>query len=443
MRRALAIAGLLLAAMTPGAAHAKDAQAPRETHPSEIYDVFDNSLVRPITRELDAARFVRGLAKRKREAANVDAQDQVRLPSTWWQPRAGYVGLTPEQVREGPEGPTPAPGTWTVTHAKTAGVTPGFQIKDSAGNKFFLKFDAKGWPDLSTGAEVIGARLFWAAGYNVPCYTIAYVRLADLTIAPGVKYKDDRGHEEPLTRDYLEKLLAQVERRPDGTYRCDASLALEGEPIGPFSFTGRRHDDPEDLVPHELRRELRGLWTMCAWTNHADSRSANTLDTWVLEGGRSFVRHHLIDFSAVLGAGRNGPRARPTGTEYYVDYGVMSRQAVTLGLHPFRWEASPDPPAWPSVGFVDERTFDAETWRPDYPNPMFDDRTHRDVIWGARIVGAFSDDMIRAAVSAADYSDPRAQDYITHVLIGRRDKIVHRWLQPRPATRGTPMQAAR
>jgi hypothetical protein len=31
------------------------------------------------------------------------------------------------------------------------------------------------------------------------------------------------------------------------------------------------------MIPHELRRELRGMWTVAAWVNHADARAPNTL----------------------------------------------------------------------------------------------------------------------------------------------------------------------
>ena len=63
-------------------------------------------------------------------------------------------------------------------------------------------------------------------------------------------------------------------------------------------------------------------------------------------------------------------------------------------------------------------------------NPAFDERTERDVRWGARIVAGFTDDLIRAAVESAQYSDPRATDYLTRVLIDRRDAIRARWLSP-------------
>ncbi len=100
---------------------------------------------------------------------------------------------------------------------------------------------------------------------------------------------------------------------------------------------------------------------------------------------------------------------------------------MTLGLIPFAWEPVVDP-EHPSVGFVESKVFDPSDWRPDYPNPAFDDRTERDIRWGARIVAGFSDEMIRTAVAAGRYSDPRAADYVTRVLIERRDKLVRRWL---------------
>ena len=413
---------------TSQAAEPAKAAKPRVHSLSYSYDIFDNSLVRPATRVLDAARLCRKVSHHPREAANVDDADQVRLPSTWWQPRLGFRAVTVEQMLRGPgPGTGPAAGRWTVSHPKDQGVTPGFQVKDSKGDKFLLKFDAPGFNELSTGAGAIGSRLFWAAGYNVPDDAIATFRAEDLDIGKDATYKDAHGKEQPITQQYLQQILSRVARQPDGSYRCIASRYLSGAPLGPFEYRGRRDDDPDDRIPHELRRELRGLWTVCAWANHADSRAPNSLDMWITENGRSFVRHNLIDFSAVVGAGPGGPRAYQTGFEYYVDFNRMALATATLGLAPFRWEASVDPKI-PSVGFVESAVFDPEHWRPDYPNPAFDERTVRDIRWGARIVAAFTDEHIRAAVETAHFSDPRATEYLTRVLIERRDKIVRQWL---------------
>src|SRR5437763_9070333 len=189
----------------------RTAGTPEEREYSYVYDIFDNSFVRPATRAFDLALLVRKATGHPREAANVDADDQVRLPSTWWQPRAGFRPVTPQQMLHGPgPGTGPAPGRWVVSHAKDQGVTVGFQIKDSAGQKFLVKFDPPGYPDLGTACDAIGSRLFWAAGYNVPDNSIATFRLSDLDIGKDAMFTDSRGRKRPMTAAYLEQLLTKV-----------------------------------------------------------------------------------------------------------------------------------------------------------------------------------------------------------------------------------------
>jgi hypothetical protein len=307
-------------------------------------------------------------------------------------------------------------------------------MKDAKGDLYFIKFDLPPNPELTSSADVIGSLLYWAAGYNVPENTIAFFHPDSLEFDPKATLTDRSGNKKPLTRETLADVLANVYRQKDGRFRVVASKALDGKPIGPFEYQGRRKDDPEDLIPHELRRELRGTYSMHAWMNHADSRGPNSLDVWVEDHGRTFVRHHLIDFSGTLGSGGLTARSYVTGTEYYVDANVAGRSLLTAGLASFRWENVVDPKI-PSVGFVESQAFDPRDWKPDYPNPALDDRTERDIRWGARIVGAFSYEMIRADVVAAHYSDPRATAYVTRILIERRDKIVNAWLKPAPPAR--------
>jgi len=140
-------------------AAAPRARIPDEQNYSYAWDVIDNTFVRPATRFFDVALLARKVTGHKREAANVDASDQVRLPSTWWQPRAGFRPLTAQQMLHGPgPGTGPAPGRWSVSHAKDQGVTVGFQIKDSKGQKFLVKFDPPGHPDLGSACDVTGGR---------------------------------------------------------------------------------------------------------------------------------------------------------------------------------------------------------------------------------------------------------------------------------------------
>jgi hypothetical protein len=430
---AIASLGCVLAAAsvdarTRAATSDSTAGMPKARDYSYAYDVLDQSAIRPATRALDLARLARKVAGHPREAANVDANDQVLLPSTWWQPRIGFRPVSVEQMLHGPgSGAGPAPGRWTITKPKAQGVSAGFQIEDANGVKYVIKFDDPRFPGAATAADAIGSRLMWAAGYNVPDNAVAFFRAEDLVIAPGTTFLDTRGHKRPFTQAHLDRMLKTVAPPVDGRYRCLASRFIEGKPLGPFQFEGRRADDPEDLVPHELRRELRGMWTIAAWLNHSDARFANSLDSWVTDHGRTFVRHHLIDFGSIMGSATNVEREYASGFEYYFDYGTVVRQTGTLGLYHARWESIHDPQL-PSVGVFESAAFDPGAWRPDYPNPAFDERTVRDVRWGARIVAGFTDAHIRAAVAYGQLPDPGAAEYLARVLIERRDKLVRHWL---------------
>lgn len=416
-------------------APADEAPMPAPSSISYYYDAFEQSVVRPATRLFDPALLVRRIGGAERPAANVDEHGQVRLPSTWWTPRLGHRPVSVEEMLRGPgPGTGPAPGPWTVVRAKTEGVSRGFQIKDAEGRRFAIKFDPLRYPELATSADVVCARLYWAAGFNVPDNSIATFRREDLAIEKDASY-ELAGRRYPITAAYLDDLLKDVPALPDGRYRVVASRYLEGIPLGEWRYEGRRRDDPEDLIPHQHRREVRGMWAIHAWLNNTDCSARNTLDMWVTENGRSFVRHHLIDFSGSLGSASVAPQSMSGGAEYLLDYGTAARAFVTAGLVPFKWERGVDP-GIPSVGFIDARVFDPRGWRPFLPNPAFDEKTAEDVRWGVRIVAGFTDAHIRAAVEFGRYSDPRAVEYLTRVLAERRDRLVEAWLP-----RGDPARA--
>jgi hypothetical protein len=86
----------------------------------------------------------------------------------------------------------------------------------------------------------------------------------------------------------------------------------------------------------------------------------------------------------------------------------------------------PDVP--PSVGRFEGDAFDPVEWKPEYPNTALDNVRPEDAFWAARIVSKFSDEMIRAIVEKARYSDPAATEYLSATLIKRRDKVLTTWL---------------
>jgi hypothetical protein len=88
--------------------------------------------------------------------------------STWFTNRAGgSQPLSAADVRRGPDTTDGPSGLLTIVSGKSEGVRPGFTIEDSDRVRWFLKFDAPGYPEQATGAEVVATKLFWAAGYNV------------------------------------------------------------------------------------------------------------------------------------------------------------------------------------------------------------------------------------------------------------------------------------
>jgi hypothetical protein len=207
-----------------------------------------------------------------------------------------------------------------------------------------------------------------------------------------------------------------------------ASLIIEGKPLGPFRYYGTRSDDPNDLVPHEHRRDLRGLRTMAAWLGHDDSKALNTLDILAREDGVPFVKHYLIDFGASLGSASfmaNSPR---DGNVSLFSWKASAAQFFTLGMYAPRWQRAAYPNI-PAAGRFEYEIFDPLLWVPDYPNAAFANENRADREWAARKIAAFTDDEIRAIVAAGQYSDPAAEEWVGRCLIERRNKIVRSILQ--------------
>jgi hypothetical protein len=316
----------------------------------------------------------------------------------------------------------PAP-PFMVLNEKTEGIMPGFVLKDSKGRTYFAKGDPPDHPELATGAEAIVANFLYAIGYNTPENDVVDLKLSDLRLSSGAKMTLANGQTRNMMWEDVEEIADRFPQRADGTFRIVASLAITGHSIGPFLYEGTRPDDPNDIVLHENRRDLRGLYVFSAWLNNTDAKAANTLDTIVEEHGVRFIRHHLIDFASALGSDGDSPKDPRLGNEYMLATPAEAlMKFLSLGLPSARWEREHFPKL-PAVGNFEFRMFDPDSWRPDFPNPAFVRRLPDDDFWAAKHVMAFSDDDIRAIVETGHFSDPRSAAYITAVLKERRDKI--------------------
>ena len=388
-----------------------DVPVPTEVEPSDVGDYISNTFFSP--------------ADYNGPARNANTMEEV--PASSWYARRHYHGrMSLEALKQGPnpaDSAGPAPGPWTVVSTKEEGKSVGMQIEDRRGDRYLLKFDPPGYVELTTGAEVVATKFFYALGYRVPeNYAVAFdpKRLK-------------LGEEVDMSRPELRELLGKAARYADGRVRALASKFLEGTPIGPFKYYGVRSDDANDVFPHESRRELRGMRVFAAWLNHVDARGINSLDM-VVKGvspstgdSAQYVRHHLIDFGTTLGGGPLGPKDRWQGYEYSLQPSKMLLRAISLGFAGEEW-LSIDYPGYSSIGHYEAEHFEPAEWKPLYPNPAFQRMDAADAFWAARQVMHFTDEEVRAITETGRYSNPEAEAYLAETLMKRRDKIGRAYL---------------
>src|SRR5688572_13633582 len=318
-------------------------------------DLFIDLALNLFTEPGDKARGVR--------AGNVNTIDEVP-DSNWFTNRilARPVSID-EAVRASTAGRGVAAGPWTVIADKEAGAAPGFTIRDSAGETWFVSFDARGYPEAATGAIVVATKIFWTLGYWQTDNVLTSVRPADVLMGDTATVEPPSGRVRRMRPSDLEAIWERAHRSGDGSFRAVAARRLPGRPLGGFRYHGTRPDDPNDIVPHEHRRELRALRVFGAWTNLVDMKAGNTLDILVTEGDRGLVRHYLQDVGSTFGTGANGPREFDEGWEHLYEGDLVWKRAASLGFLIRPWQTVRYAQI-PAVGRFEGIAFDATGWKP-------------------------------------------------------------------------------
>ncbi len=402
--------------------------APKERDPGLLAHLIHESVVAPLSYTFDIPDKLLKVAGVKRipEAANINDLDEVPN-SSWFTNRNHMRALSSKDIREGPFGAVHPTPPYTIKSVKHHGFNPGFNIKDAAGKRWVVKLDRSGYPQLSSGAGVVSSRLVWAAGYNISHDEAFRFARSEIKLDPDlVKGKDG---DPPFGEEQLTTLLTHGARGTDGRYYASASLFLPGTPVGPFSFRGKRPDDPNDRFGHKNRRELRGLYVLYSWINNWDVKDHQSLDTYGPDSANGYVTHYLLDVNGSLGASAEGPKPPRYGYEKRVDGHWTLRRLVTLGFVEEPWRKAHQESGIRSVGSFEAQRFDPDDWKPLQFAEPFRRMTPADAYWGAKLVASFSDAQIAAAISAAGYEDPRARDYLQRMLVQRRDKIARYWFE--------------
>ena len=397
----------------------------------------DRDIAEPHERDFDrteyyariyfAERIDRALQLPDEEPAwNTNSYDEVP-DSTWFQNRIGARTITPAEAANGPlHGPAPEP-PFDIVSGKLGGGTPGALIEDHLGRKFLVKLDTRANPELHSAAGAIVNRIFWTLGYNVPEDQVFELRRDQLHIKRGATYKNALKDKVPFEQANVDAILGHGPPPRHGVYRALASRLLEGKPMGGFPRTGARADDPNDTVPHQHRRELRGLRVFAAWVGHTDMKEDNTLDMFVERGNAHFLRHYLVDFDAALNEHAVEMDRPEDGWEYFVDWPAQTKATLAFGLWKRPWEEV-KPTPWPSVGSFSAQPFDPRAWHETYPYAPFAEMDDADAYWAAKLVMRFDRPLLEAIVAQGRLSEPRAASYLVDTLLARRDAIGREFL---------------
>jgi hypothetical protein len=250
---------------------------PPEWYSPYVWDGVDNSVFRPLS---ELWRF-----ELARDAVNVNAMDEVP-DSSWYTNRLSRHAMSPSEVAFGgcedldPESPgidDDVRGPLTIVRGKPDGASPGFFVRDPSGQRYLMKPDGEMQPERPSAAEAIGAAVFWAAGFFTPCNRVVFVRREDLVLAPDAEVRRTDGRRGPLTRAEVDEILEDAVELPDGRLRFSLSRFVDGEPIAPWTYEGTWPADPNDVIPHQHRREVRAMYVLSSWLDHIDARQENTM----------------------------------------------------------------------------------------------------------------------------------------------------------------------
>jgi len=354
-------------------------------------------------------------------AGNTNALDEVP-DSTWFTNRISRRTISPQEAATGSNVSGPPKLPLRIYKGKSKGFNPGFFALDNRGIKYLVKFDPKKNPELQTSAGAIVNRIFWTLGYHVPSDHVFNFCKKDLSIDPKAMITNKYRNKVPLKWKDINKVLKMAARQRNGCYRAISSEILKGKPKGGYRTEGVRKDDLNDTVPHQHRRDVRALKVFSAWVNHTDMTMDNTLDMYVTENGKKFLKHHLIDFTEAFGGHRAEKGRNEHGWSHWWDYTYQPLSALTLGFwkRPSEYEK---PTRWKSVGTFSADPFKPKLWREAWPYFPFFETDATDSFWAAKNVMKFTNPMLQAIVKQGKLSNKRAEAHIIKTLTKRRDII--------------------
>ncbi|MBT3182680.1 MAG: hypothetical protein HN337_09280 [Deltaproteobacteria bacterium] len=390
---------------------------------------FDNEVFNEMGRGVTLSHKVSDMSSLimlggRQEALDLNDFDEV-ADSTWFTNRIGRYALTAEQLKKGPGETAITKGPLEVLGLRLVAGLPRILVKDKDRRYFVIRFDPKGFPRIATGAEMISGRILHAAGYFVPANSLTMIDPKMFHLAEGAWKLAKYGERDPLSEKNLLSALESTASSKGKHYAIAVPLP-QGRLIGPFSFSGKRGDDPNDRIPHQHRREIRALYVFSDYLDFANTNPFNTFDVFMpVSDDKGYIVHRLFDLSESLGSDRvisiSQGKINPPG----FSVGDAASALFTFGTYdPYEGEGEDYNK---ELGITSVENYEPGGWGSTVQNVAFAYMTRLDAFWAARILARFSDDDMRAIVSTAGYENKRLSDEMTRVLIERRDKSVKYW----------------
>ena len=202
-------------------------------------------------------------------AVNVNSIDEVP-DSSWFTNRIGRGAMTTAEIVRGPNQlETVSIDDWPIVQEKSSGITPGYRVVDPADKipsaalpgEVRPAVDTRRWP---SAAEVIGAAIYHALGYNVVQGYIVEVDPARIVISPKATTVDLSGRQAPDDTRATSIVCSPAARVcPNGKYRGDAEPVRRRPAASATSSTtaraGRPERHPPARAPARAARESRVL----------------------------------------------------------------------------------------------------------------------------------------------------------------------------------------
>jgi hypothetical protein len=149
----------------------------------------------------------------------------------------------------------------------------------------------------------------------------------------------------------------------------------------------------------------------------------------VVDASPGHVVHNQLDTSEILGSTWEwDPISIRLGYSYVLDWGDLAGDFVTLGARRRAWDTRARKPGEEFFAYYEVDDFDPETWKNEYPVSSFSRMTERDGAWMARILAHFTPELVEGLALSGRLTDPNRTAYLDHVLEGRLEKILERYL---------------